>query len=253
MAQDKVLPDIQQIAGLQDTSCRYALFSRTGGVSQPPFASLNIGLAVGDSATSVAENRRRVKAHMGVSHLLSGRQVHGAEIYVLDRPLSADLEVDGYDALITNRQDVGLMIQHADCQAVLLYDPESRAIGAVHSGWRGSVVNLIGRTVRAMDKEFGSEPGSMRAVIGPSLGPCCAEFVHYQQELPTEFQAFMDKRLRFDFWQISKKQLLNAGLQNAAIILPTTCTSCSEEYFSYRRACRENSGITGRNCAVIAL
>ncbi|WP_136795453.1 peptidoglycan editing factor PgeF [Desulfosediminicola ganghwensis] len=254
MEQDKCgLPDIEQFAGLQGNSCRYGLFNRHGGVSKGAFDSLNIGLAVGDAPELVAENRRLVKARMGVSHLLSGKQVHGEEVYSLAEPLTEDLEVDGYDAFITNQPDVGLMVQHADCQALLLYDPENKVIGAVHSGWRGSVMNIIGTTVQAMQKEFGCNPGGMRAVVSPSLGPCCAEFVHYQKELPAHFQQHMDDRLRFDFWQISRDQLLEQGLADSAIILPGRCTSCSEDYFSYRRACRESNGITGRNCSVIAL
>mgnify|MGYP000017658723 CR=1 FL=1 len=248
-----VLPDIRQFEGLRKTSCRYGLFSRHGGVSAEPFGSLNVGRAVGDATASVARNRELVKAHMGADHLLSARQVHGENICHLEQPLTEDMEVDGCDALITNQRNVGLMIQHADCQAVLLYDPENGAIGAVHSGWRGSVANLIGKTVQAMTEAFTSDPAAMRAVISPSLGPCCAEFVNYRQELPEQFQHYMDEQLRFDFWQISRRQLLDQGLIDSAIILPTECTSCSADYFSYRRACRENNGVTGRNCSVIAL
>lgn len=233
--------------------CRYGLFDRHGGVSNEPFASLNIGLAVGDRTWAVNANRQLVKEGMGVERLLSGRQVHGEAIYLLDHALASDVEVEDYDALITNQPNVGLVIQHADCQAVLLFDPESQAIGAVHSGWRGSVVNLIGKTVQAMTRAFGTDPGNLRAVISPSLGPCCAEFVNYELELPVSFQEFMDERNRFNFWEISRHQLMDCGMKVRGITLPTICTSCSADYFSYRRACREGDSVTGRNCSVIAL
>lgn len=231
----------------------YGLFDRHGGVSEQPFASLNIGLAVGDDDSRVEENRRLVRQRMGVTCLLSGRQVHGDRVYLLERPLIRDEEVADYDALITRQQGVGLVIQHADCQAVLLHDPIRQAIGAAHSGWRGSVANIIGRTVLAMTEAFGTDPAHLQAVISPSLGPCCAEFVNYALELPASFQRHMDQRAHFDFWEISRQQLLVAGLPAEAITLPTTCTCCSPDYFSYRRACRQGNGVTGRNCSVIAL
>jgi YfiH family protein len=241
------------LGSVRNLQCRYGLFDRHGGVSRAPFASLNIGLAVGDSVEAVATNRRLVKGQMGVEWLLSARQIHGEEVYLLEQTPDRDVEVEGYDALITNQPHVGLVVQHADCQAVLLYDPVKQAIGAVHSGWRGSVLNLIGKTVQAMTGAFGTDPTTLRVVISPSLGPCCAEFVNYELELPVSFQEFMNAHSRFNFWEISKRQLLDCGVVEQAILLPTICTSCSADYFSYRRACREGDSVTGRNCSVIAL
>jgi len=240
-------------SGYEDHRGRYGLFDRHGGVSQPPFASLNVGLAGGDSAASVEENRRLVRARMGVARLLTGRQVHGDRVYLLAESLIGDREVDGYDAFITRQPDVGLVVQHADCQAVLLYDPVREAIGAVHNGWRGSVAGILGKTVDAMKVAFGTKPAALQAVISSSLGPCCAEFVNYARELPASFQEFMDERRHFDFWEISRQQLLSCGLVREAIVLPSVCTCCSADYFSYRRACRKAGGVTGRNCSVIAL
>lgn len=243
----------QGFAGFESRPCRYGLFDRHGGVSQGAYGSLNVGLFVGDTAEAVQANRQRVKERMGVKALLSARQVHGDEIFLLAHPAEEDLEVDGFDALITRQKNIGLVVQHADCQAVLLYDPVREAIGAIHSGWRGSVANLVAKTVVGMNREFGTEPAHLQAVISPSLGPCCAEFVNYAQELPAAFREFMDQRSHFDFWRISKKQLLDCGLREDGITLPTVCTSCSVDYFSYRRARRESAGLTGRNCSVIAL
>lgn len=233
--------------------CRYGLFDRHGGVSKGVYESLNVGFSVGDDAGSVQANRRLVKEQLGVKVLLSARQVHGEDIYLLANPAEEDIEVDGFDALITREPNVGLVIQHADCQAVLLYDPVREAIGTIHSGWRGSVANLVGKTVARMNREFGTDPANLQAVISPSLGPCCAEFVNYAHELPVEFHRFMDERRHFDFWRISRMQLLACGLREDGITLPTVCTSCSPDYFSYRRACRESGGVTGRNCSVITL
>lgn len=171
----------------------------------------------------------------------------------MDGEPDEDIEVDGYDAFITRQPGVGLVIQHADCQAVLLYDRGQAAIGAIHSGWRGSVANIIGTTIAAMTTAFGTNPRDIEAVISPSLGPCCAEFVNYAMELPVAFHAHMDDARHFNFWEISRQQLLAFGVPGRSITLPEVCTSCSADYFSYRRACRENDGVTGRNCSAIAL
>lgn len=234
--------------------CTFSLFDRHGGLSRPPFDSLNVGRRVGDSNETVAANRAAVKARTGCRAILSAKQVHGEKIYVhRSGKLVKDLEVDGYDALVTDRADVGLMIQHADCQAILIHDLEHHVIGAVHCGWRGSVANLPAKTIGVMERDFSADSGAMKAVISPSLGPCCAEFVNYRTELPEEFRSFMVAENHFDFWQISKWQLEQCGLSPANIVLPATCTSCSADYFSYRRACRERDGVTGRNCSVIAM
>lgn len=249
----KSISPIECFRGYESHPCRYGLFDRHGGVSKNHFASLNIGRSVGDRDESVTANRHLVRERLGVLSLLFARQVHGEEVYLLGEPLSEDTEVDGYDALITMQRNVGLVVQHADCQAVLLYDPERKAIGALHSGWRGSVINLIGRTIESMTDAFGTDPSQVQAVISPSLGPCCAEFVNYRTELPAEFQQFKDERDHFNFWNISKMQLVQGGLLQESITLPTSCTSCSNDYFSYRRACREVGGVAGRNCSVISL
>ncbi len=234
----------------------YTMFNRHGGQSEGVFSSLNVGFNVGDRESDVLENCQKIKNYLGVSFLLSARQIHGVEVYSLKSPLSDDFQAGckkGCDALITGELDVGLMIQHADCQAVLFYDPEEEIIAAAHSGWRGSVQNILYHVVKNMGQKFGSRPENIQAVISPSLGPCCAEFINYSSELPEEFYPFMVSANHFDFWRISTSQLIDAGLQPGNIKSSQVCTACSTDYYSYRRACVETAGITGRNCSVISL
>lgn len=236
-----------------DDCCRYGLFDRSGGMSKGVYASLNIALRVGDDERTVLANRQLVKKKMAISTLLLARQVHGDKVFALNSPLTDDVTVDGYDALITNCKGVGLVIQTADCQAILLYDPKKRVIGAVHSGWRSSVADIVGVTVEAMQKEYGTKPADLRVVVSPSLGPCCAEFVNYRQELPPDFEDFMVAENYFDFWEITRWQLQRCGVVGRNIGIAGICTSCSDKHFSYRRACRNGNGVTGRNCSVIAM
>ncbi len=233
--------------------CTYAFFDRHGGEGRAPYASRNISFAVGDDDGVVRKNRDLVRRSLGLERLVSARQVHGDGIYCSAGESSGRDEIEGVDALMTGQVGVGLMIQQADCQAVLLYDPVRPAVAAIHCGWRGSVIGIIGKTIEAMRECFGSNPADLQAVVSPSLGPCCAEFVNHEKELPKEFRMFQVGERHFDFWRITGWQLRESGLKDAAVSVAGICTACSPDYFSYRRACRTTNGITGRNCSVIAL
>ena len=226
---------------------------RINGVSHSPYHSFNLSYGVGDSTEAVTKNRNLLKSRHSITSLLSARQIHGDNIFIAKNFMNNDLEVDGYDTLMTNVPGIGLMIQQADCQAVTLFDPIHSAIACIHCGWKGSVLNILAKTTLAMQKHYDSSPTDIQAHISPSLGPCCAEFINHAKELHPSFLAFQVKENYFDFWQISKMQLVEAGLNEQNIHTAGLCTSCSPDYFSYRRACRESDGRTGRCATVIVL
>jgi YfiH family protein len=149
---------------------------------------------------------------------------------------------------MTNMPGIGLMIQQADCQAIMLYDLEHEAVANIHSGWRGNVANIIAKTVSAMTKAYGTRPAAVHAAISPSLGPCCGEFVNYRSELPPAFHAYQTQPNHFDFWAISRDQLRDTGVRLEQIEVAGRCTVCNENYFSYRR-----EGVTGRFASVIGM
>jgi YfiH family protein len=240
-------PGFLQVEAFKSPDLTHAFFNRHGGSSVTPYSSLNSSFGVGDGEPAVLENRQRLKRSLGIASLVSARQVHGRKVMVVSEAPAADLEVDGYDALVTD-QPIGLMIQQADCQAVIFHDPVRKAIGAAHVGWRGSVTGVIGATIRAMGDNFGTAPADLLAAVSPSLGPCCAEFVNYRQELPEWMHGFQVRPEHFDFWEISRFQMQEAGLARANITVAGICTCCSKEYFSYRR-----SKVTGRCATVIGL
>lgn len=244
---------VENFTAFSGKRCCYGMFDRHGGVSGDPYASLNVGVYVGDQPEAVAANRQLVRQAMEIPVLLSARQIHGHGVYCLTDLPGLDLEVDGFDALVTDRAGVGLMIQQADCQAVLLFDPGREVIAAIHCGWRGSVMGIISQVVEVMSRKYGTLTTDLQAVISPSLGPCCAEFVNFRSELPAEFQQFMVRENYFDFWRITQWQLTAVGVAEGNIRTTGRCTCCSDDYFSYRRATREGRGQTGRNCSVIAL
>lgn len=229
----------------------HGFFSRHGGVSKKPYDSLNISFTVGDSPSCVEKNRLIISKLLAIKKLYAIRQVHGSSVLIVD---STDMQTEqlSHDAMITDMPDIGLLIQQADCQAVFLCDPEKQVIAAIHNGWRGSVANIIGKVIALMGKRFSVNPENIRAAISPSLGPCCAEFIHYKDELPILFHSFSKKENHFDFWEISKSQLQAAGVKIKNMEISGICTVCDPSFFSYRRT-KTKGKITGRNCSVIAL
>jgi len=249
VVQEKIVPLFNTpVAGIVAGSV-----ARTGGKSSPPYDGTNISFGVGDAASNVQYNRKRIKELFGLHSLVSAHQVHGDAVHRVALPVGGDYIIDDHDALMTDGAGVGLMIGHADCQAVMLHDPVRRVVAAVHNGWRGSVANIVAKTIEEMQDTFGSHAAHLMAAIGPSLGPCCSEFVNYELELPTSFLPFRHGDSHFDFWQITRHQLLQCGVDDASIHCVQVCTACSPEFFSYRRACRNGSGMTGRNASIIAL
>lgn len=227
---------------------RHGVFNRHGGVSPVPWASSNVTYGLGDRRENVLANRQRIKNLLGLRRLVSARQVHGSRVYTLTENLQEDIEVDGFDGLVTNVLDTGLMVQQADCQAVLLADPVRRAVGIAHAGWRGTVAGILGETIYAMCRAFASEPPDLLAAISPSLGPCCAEFVNFRTELPGPLHGYQVRETHFDFWAISRDQLRRAGVRPENIHTASICTRCSRDYFSYRREKQ-----TGRFGSVIGM
>ena len=233
----------------------HGVFTRHGGVSQKPYASLNVAWNNGDASEAVSENLLRVRGAMGLDKIVASLQTHSDTIHILDEDFLARaaerypvLLAPPGDALVTRLRGVGLLIKIADCQAVLLVDPIREVIANVHCGWRGSVREILMKVIALLRDRFGSRPEDLFAGISPSLGPCCAEFRNYTEELPASFWAFQTKSLYFDFWAITRWQLIKSGLLPEHIELANHCTVCeSGDFFSYR-----GEKETGRNAAVLA-
>jgi len=242
-------PHLREFDGL-----RHGIFTREGGCSRKPFAGLNVGLSVGDSPNRVIQNRAMAARFMGIRNLVFLEQVHGDEVY-MPKPVSGNGKTRVPDALppgdaaVTDRTGHALVIQVADCQAVMLYDPINRVIANIHSGWRGSIRNIVGKTVHAMVSSFSSRAADIHAGIGPSLGPCCAEFVNYKEEIPRSYWGYRDRDNRFDFWSITRDQLRDAGLRDGLVLAAGMCTKCGKDrFYSYR-----GEGQTGRFAACIGM
>lgn len=149
---------------------RALMSTRSGGVSQGAFASLNLGAAVGDDAAAVAENRRRFAAALDGATPVFLRQVHGVRVQRL--PLAAGVaEPVEADASLTTEPGVACVIQVADCLPVLFAAPDGRGVAAAHAGWRGLAGGVLEATVAALCEAADCAPRDLEAWLGPCIGP----------------------------------------------------------------------------------
>jgi hypothetical protein len=232
----------------------HGVFTRHGGVSLPPYESLNVSWSNGDRPEAVLENLKRIKNAAELERLVSSRQLHGDNLVFVDEEFLEKLDARAHgliappaDALATNISGLGILIKIADCQSILLADPESRIIANIHCGWRGSVQNIAGKTVRRLKEQYGLNPEQTLAAVSPSLGPCCAEFINYRDEIPENLRSFQVRPTYFDFWAITRKQLEAEGILSENMEFSGKCTVCGKaDFFSYRA-----EGQTGRMASII--
>lgn len=231
---------------------RHGVFTRLSGFSKAPFQGLNVSINVGDDPENIARNRHAISTCLDEDELVFIHQVHGSDIILLKKENSDSPRVDKVqtgDAVITDIPGKMLVIQVADCQPVLLFDPDQKVVAAVHSGWRGSLQNIIGKTIMSMVQHFHCNPEKIIAGIGPSLGPCCCEFIHYREEIPSSFWKYQKNEHHFDFWELSCDQIRETGVRPGNIHISGLCTKCRNDlFFSYR-----SQKITGRCAGVIGL
>ena len=248
----------------------HAVSTRQGGVSKPPFDSLNLALHVGDEPAAVLSNRKKFMRSLGfnVSDIVTPNQVHGDKIFRVDenyRGCGCENYADSIgetDALITDTPDLPLMLCFADCVPIFFVDVENRAIGLAHGGWKGTLKKIAAKTLLKMGDEFGTRAEDCLIGIAPSIGPCCYEvggavIDKCKEAFPKNFGELLiarDGKIFLDLWRANVLQLLEVGVPEENIDVAGECTCCENGwYFSYRAAQKNSLDRTGRIAAVIAL
>jgi YfiH family protein len=232
---------------------------RRGGVSRPPFDSLNLARNVGDDPAHVEENLRRFAAAVGfdVARLYEVNQVHAAELARVDPELDpAQFRRTAADALIAAAGGCAVGVRVADCVAVLLADPASGNVAAVHAGWRGAVAQIAPRAVAALCAEASAPPARLLAAMFPHIGVAAFEVgddVARQIEESAGGESAVVVRgapkPHVELARLLTVQLRTAGLVADNIERVPGCTfSDSERFFSFRR----DGSASGRHLAVIA-
>ena len=203
---------------------------------------MNLSFNVGDDPQNIIENRKRFFESVGIpdNSLAIPRQVHGDTV----RRVTEPGRFESCDALLTNVKEIFLAVSTADCVPIFLVDPITKSLAAVHSGWRGSKLSILSKTVIALQNEFGTKVENLVAYIGPSAAVCCYEV---GEEVAKEFdekylQKNQGRKAHLDLKQFNKNLLLEAGVHEKNIEVSPHCTICNPELFhSYRRD-KEKSG-----------
>jgi YfiH family protein len=234
-----------------------AFSTRAGGVSRPPFDSLNLGLFTEDEREAVTENRVRLAAALGFEpgRIVIGRQVHGAELAVHDGPQSPSPfaepggEIPEVDGHVTGEVSLALLVFAADCLPIALAGPGGVAM--LHCGWRGLAAGILARGAEAI--------GATDAAIGPGIGPCCYEV---GEEVLDAFELRSTGRkprhmpgnrpvgavsgCELDLPEVARRLLREAGVERVESC--GLCTSCEAGlFFSHRR----DAGLTGRQAGLV--
>ncbi|MBI5416599.1 peptidoglycan editing factor PgeF [Candidatus Poribacteria bacterium] len=240
--------------------------SRLGGVSQGPYASLNLGYFVGDIDKNVAENRNKMRRALNLmqTKMVLADQIHSNKVSIVNEKISNSgwedprRTVRMSDALITSVRNVTLIITTADCVPILVYDTKREVIAAIHAGWKGTGLEITKRTIELMMKNFRTQPENCQVAIGPSIGVCC---------YTVDLKVIDFLRSKFSYWRelfnleknvlgklnlvdANKRQLMGIGIPEQNIASSGICTSCSNDsFFSFRK----ENGTTGRQMAFICL
>ncbi|MGA9532765.1 MAG: peptidoglycan editing factor PgeF [Anaerolineales bacterium] len=235
----------------------HGVFTRSGGVSQPPWTSLNVGSTVGDDPQAVNENRRRLFQALGRSPESSFDlwQVHAARVVRASEPRHGP-PYPKADGVVTDSTDVTLWMRFADCVPILIYDPVRPAVGMAHAGWKGTVRQVVSALIHRMQVDFGSEPSDLRAAIGPAVaghhypvGADVVDALHGQWgDDAAPFLRWEEGTAHLDLAGANTHLLREAGV--ADIERADICTMCNlSDWFSHRG----EHGQTGRFGAAIAL
>jgi len=240
----------------------HGFFTRRGGVSKGPFATLNCSLSSADDREHVRENRRRAMEALGLGlpalHGLT--QVHGAAVAELDAAGWAEGNGPSADAVVTRRRGVALGIVTADCAPVLFADAEAGVIGAAHAGWRGAVAGVLEATVAAMER-LGAARARIRAAIGPCIaqpsyevGPDLREAVLAHAPADARFFALgrREERWQFDLAGYCGARLRGLGLA-AVEALGLDTLAEEHRFYSHRRRTLAGGGPIGHQLSAIAL
>ncbi len=227
--------------------------TRTGGVSQGAWQSLNLGVAVGDDAAAVAENRRRFEAALGVPTVYL-RQVHGAHVVHL-RPADANRTLHAAaDGAIATEPGIACTVQVADCLPVLFAAPAGRGVAAAHAGWRGLAGGVLEATVAALCSAAACAPHEVQAWLGPCIGPRQFEVGADVVEAFAGSPRFVprprpDGAMRWlaDLPGLARDRLRALGLTQVSGGAWCTVEDASR-FFSFRR-----DGVTGRMAAAVWL
>jgi YfiH family protein len=239
-------------AGSLPEGVRFAMATRNGGVSEGPYATLNLGLRVDDREEAVLENARRVREALGMTQdePRRVRQVHGAAL-VGAAQVGANGAGRAADGFLVRGGDPWVAVSVADCAPVAVVAADGSQGALLHSGWRGTRDGIAVRAVEALGRR-GVPPSELHVVVGPCIHACCYPV---GAETAARFPTFLSKphpsgRFALDLPGAILTSLAGAGVSPGRSFTAPECTACRpDRFFSHRR----DSGVTGRHWALLSL
>lgn len=244
---------------------KHGFFSRKGGISAPPFASLNCSYSVSDNPLNVQRNISRACQALNINpnSLITCQIEHGDNILKVDSANQQQLydlmsrdksQLPFADAIITDIRDCALYINSADCAIVLIYDPMNDAIGLVHCGWKGIVKKVFAKTVESMAEYFGSSPESLIVAVSASIGSCCYQIKNPIQHQYREWQPYLQLLesgiTAIDLRSALHDQILETNILDTCLDEHDLCTACHTELFFSFWAEKPK---TGRMTSIVSL
>jgi len=229
---------------------RHGFSTKHGGVSKNEFATMNLSVSRGDNPANVSENIARMKSALQIkdAETVFCQQTHETRVVCVNKSLvnNGNIYLEGVyatDGLITNTSGLALVTMHADCVPLFFLDPVKKAIGMTHAGWRGTLNDIAGETVRRMTGCFGSQAKDMLVGIGPSIGSCCFEVGAEVVGAFREKWDFADEiiennreKLHINLQKANTKLLCHMGVSINHIEIAGICTMCNkDDFFSHRR------------------
>ena len=259
-----ILPMVESPLFQRETGIQHGFSTRKGGVSKEHLASLNLSFSVEDAKENVLENFRRIGERFGKTpeDFVLSKQSHETKVLKVGtkdrgKGITKDRDYEGIDALITDEKGIILSCFSADCVPILFYDPIHKAVGACHSGWRGTKGKILQNVVEKMRKHFSSNPAEILIAIGPSI---CKEQYVVSEDLALSFledypdlgedtaspiQRISKDKFQLDLWDLNRRITLDCGIKEEHISISGYCTMENPELFFSHRYSQGRRGLQG--------
>ena len=259
-----LLPMVESPLFQRETGIQHGFSTRKGGVSKEHLASLNLSFSVEDAKENVLENLRRIGECFGKTpeDFVLSKQSHETKVLKVGtkdrgKGITKDRDYEGIDALITDEKGIILSCFSADCVPILFYDPIHKAVGACHSGWRGTKGKILQNVVEEMRKHFTSNPAEILIAIGPSI---CKEQYVVSEDLALSFledypdlgedtaspiQRISKDKFQLDLWDLNRRIALDCGIKEEHISISGYCTMENPELFFSHRYSQGKRGLQG--------
>lgn len=259
-----ILPMVESPLFQRETGLQHGFSTRKGGVSKEHLASLNLSFSVEDAKENVLENFRRIGERFGKTpeDFVLSKQSHETKVLKVGtkdrgKGITKDRDYEGIDALITDEKGIILSCFSADCVPILFYDPIHKAVGACHSGWRGTKGKILQNVVEKMRKHFSSNPAEILIAIGPSI---CKEQYVVSEDLALSFledypdlgedtaspiQRISKDKFQLDLWDLNRRIALDCGIKEEHISISGYCTMENPELFFSHRYSQGRRGLQG--------